>query len=77
MIERMPRSISSLFSAKSPHAKRMAKILLGLLCAAPVVAWLTLYIKEDGSFDHSLGVEVLPWAIVAGWLLSTLIMFSQ
>lgn len=52
-------------------------IVVALLCAAPVVAWLTLYIKEDGSYDHSLGVEVLPWAIVAGWIIATLIMFSQ
>lgn len=52
-------------------------VVVALLCAAPVAAWLTMYIKEGGSFDHSLGVEVLPWAIVAGWIIATLIMFSQ
>ena len=52
-------------------------VVVALLCAAPVAAWLSMYIKEDGSFDHSLGVEVLPWAIVAGWIIATLIMFSQ
>ena len=76
MIERMPRSISSLFSAKSPHAKRMAKILLGLLCAAPVLGVvIALLIRSDAAFEGLMGHLFADVGVTIVQIILTLIVF--
>ena len=51
-IIRCPKSLRSLFASDDPRVKTMAKILLGLLCATPVLfAVIALLIRSDAAFE--------------------------
>lgn len=76
MIERMPRSVSALFSSENPHAKKTSKIVLGLLCAAPVLGVVVaLLIRSDAAFEGLIGHLFQNVGVTIVQVVLTLILF--
>ena len=76
MIERTPRSVASLFGTKNPHAKKAAKALLGLLCAAPVLGVvIALLIRSDAAFEGLMGRMFSNVGVTIVQIILTLILF--
>ena len=69
----VPLTLRSVFSPENPRMKGVSKVLLGVLCAVPVLcAVVPLLIRSDAAFDGLIGALFSDLGTVAAQLILTL-----